>query len=130
MEILIGRSNSNFVIIKREEYFKMENKFNQLCVWPGTVLGDNTIENFEQFFKDEFDARVKYAEEVITNGSIERNEEGGRNDLLFFIHDEDVSKFAVKRLAYGIRWWEDVVSYNDGAYLYKQEVLDKYPVMW
>lgn len=108
----------------------MENKFNQLCVWPGTVLGDNTIENFEQFFKDEFDARVKYAEEVITNGSIERNEEGGRNDLLFFIHDEDVSKFAVKRLAYGIRWWEDVVSYNDGAYLYKQEVLDKYPVMW
>jgi len=53
-----------------------DNKFNQLCVWPGTVLGDSTVEDFTNFFKNEFDVRIKFAEEVITNVSIERNEEG------------------------------------------------------
>jgi len=106
------------------------NKYSQLCVWPGTVLGNNTVEDFINFFKNEFDVRIKFAEEVITNGSIERNEEGGRHDLFFFVHNEDVGKFAVKRLSYGIRWWEDVVKYNDNAYLYSQEILDKYPVNW
>lgn len=108
----------------------MENQFKQLCVWPGTMLGDNTVNDFEKFIKETFDVRVKFAEEVITNGSKERDEEGGRHDLFFFVHNEDISKFAVKRLAYGIRWWEDVVSYNDGAYLYSQEILDKYSVNW
>jgi hypothetical protein len=108
----------------------LENQFTQLCVWPGTTLGDNTEEDFITFMKNEFDVRAKFAEIVITNGSIERNEEGGRHDLFFFVHNEDVDKFAVKRLAIGIRWWEDVVKYNDGAYLYNQEVLDKYPVNW
>lgn len=104
--------------------------FKQLCVWPGTILGDSTVEEFVNFFKEHYNVRIKFAEEVITNGSIERNEKGGRNDILFYIHDEDIDKFAVKRLAVGIRWWEDVVSYNNEAYLYNQEILDKYPVKW
>jgi len=107
-----------------------DNQFNQLCVWPGTVLGNSTIEDLTNFFKNEFDVRIKFAEEVITNGNIERNEEGRRNDLFFYIHNEDIEKFAVKRLEVGIRWWEDVVKYNDDAYLYSQEILDKYPVNW
>jgi len=106
------------------------NKFNQLCVWQGTILGDSTVEDFEQFFKENFNTRVKFCEEVITNGSVERNEEGGRNDILFYVHDDDIPHFALKRLAIGIRWWEDVVSYNDNSYLYSQEVLDKYAVKW
>jgi hypothetical protein len=71
-----------------------------------------------------------FCEEVITNGSEERNEEGGRCDILFYIHDEDIRKFALPRLSLGIRWWEDVVKYNDGAYLYSEEILKKYPVTW
>jgi len=109
---------------------ELENKFNKLCVWQGTVLGDNSIKKFVQFFIDNFNARVKFCEEVKTNGSVERNEEGGRNDILFYIHDDDMSHFALKRLAYGIRWWEDVVSYNDNSYLYEQEILDKYALKW
>jgi len=107
-----------------------ENKFNQLCVLQGTILGENSIQDFEQFFIDNFNARVKFCEEVKTNGSIERNEEGGRNDILFYVHDDDIPNFALNRFAYGIRWWEDVVSYNDNSYLYSQEVLDKYEVKW
>lgn len=108
----------------------MENQFTQLCVWPGCVMGDNTPEDFEKYLLEEMDVRVKFAEEVTTNGSVERHEEGGRKDLLFFIHADDISKFAGRRLMMGIRWWEDVVSYNDGAYLYSEEILNKYPVTW
>lgn len=108
----------------------MDNEYKQLCVWQGVVLGDSSIQGFEDFFKTEMNVRIKFAEEVITNGNIAKDEEGGRHDLLFYIHNEDVSKFALKRLAYGIRWWEDVVSYNDGSYLYNQDILDKYPVNW
>jgi hypothetical protein len=109
----------------------MEN-FKQLCVWPGTIVGQDEIENFESWFKDEFGVRVKYAEEVTTNPNPGETLEqsGGRNDVLFFVHDEDVMGFAVQRLMMGIRWWEDVVSYNDNSYLYTQEILDKYPVTW
>ncbi|MDD4779210.1 MAG: hypothetical protein PHT02_01210 [Tissierellia bacterium] len=108
----------------------MDNNFKQLCVWQGFALGNHSIADFEEHMKNTFDVKIKFAEEVETNGSEARNEEGGRHDLLFYIHDEDISKFAVKRLAYGIRWWEDVVLYNDGAYLYNQEILDKYSVKW
>jgi hypothetical protein len=106
------------------------NNYVQLCVWHGTMLGNNTENDFVNFMKDEFGVRIKFCEEVITNGNIERNEEGGRHDLLFFVHSEDLQSFAMKRLEYGIRWWEDVVKYNDGAYLYSEEILNKYPVTW
>lgn len=82
----------------------MEDKFNQLCVWQGCFLGDNSIKEFEDFMKKELNVRIKFCEEMITNGSIERNEEGGRHDLLFYIHDDDIRYFTVARLSYGIRW--------------------------
>ncbi|MBY6842837.1 hypothetical protein [Clostridium botulinum] len=106
------------------------NKFNQLCVLQGVTLGDSQADEFVNFIKTELNTRVKFCEEVITQGNVERQEEGGRHDLLFYVHDDDISHFAIKRLSMGIRWWEDVVSYNDEVYLYSNEVLDKYPVMW
>ena len=109
----------------------MEN-FKQLCVWPGTRVGQEEIERFESFFKDELGVRIKYDEEVLTNPdpgeTLEQS--GDRNEVLFFIHDEDIAGFAVKRLQMGIRWWEDVVFYNDNSYLYSKEILDKYPCTW
>lgn len=108
----------------------MESSFNQLCVWPGTVMGDSSAEDFEQFFASEMGVRVKFEREVITNGSVERNEPGGRHDVLFYVHDDDIPKFAVPRLGMGIRWWEDVVVYNDGAYPYAPEILQQYPPRW
>ncbi|MBD5589116.1 hypothetical protein [Clostridium botulinum] len=106
------------------------NKFNQLCVLQGVTLGDNPIDEFINLMETELNTRAKFCEEVITQGSVERQEEGGRHDLLFYVHDDDISHFAIKRLSMGIRWWEDVVSYNDNSYLYSNEVLDKYPVKW
>lgn len=109
--------------------------FKQLCVWPATQLGDSTVEEFEQFFLDELNARVKFYKEVITLPDIDSNgntvpDTGGRNDLFFYVHADDVGHFALPRLKMGIRWWEDVVGYNDNAHLYTKEFLQTHPLLW
>ena len=108
-------------------------EYNQLCIWPGTVVGEDQIKDFEDHFK-EMGFRVKYETEVETKPDVEDGEvvddTGGRNDLFFYIHNDDVGKFAVPRLGMGIKWWEDVVSYNDNSHLYTKEILNKYAVEW
>lgn len=106
----------------------MEN-FNQLCVWEGTVVGADEVKTFEDWVQSEFGVRAKYSEEVLTLPTPGEEGTGGRNDLFFCIHDEDVSKFAIARLVYGIRWWEDVLG-NGNEDLYPQEILEKYPKTW
>ena len=112
----------------------MEN-FKQLCVWPGTELGDSKPNDLEKFFLDEMNVRVKYHTEVTTLPDIDENgipdfNTGGRNDLFFYVHDQDIANFAVPRLKMGIRWWEDVVGYNNNSHLYTPEFLDANPLTW
>ena len=104
----------------------MEN-FKQLCVMQGTTLEDSCVEEFEYFFTRE-GFRIKFAEEVETNEILEDGSR--RRDLLFYIHEDDVDKFALWKFNLGIRWWEDIVSYNDEVKNYKEETLKKYPVNW
>ena len=113
----------------------MENQFTQLCVWPATVIGQENVEEFESFFKDEFGVRVKYLTEVETLPDLDKNgnaepDTGGRNDAFFFVHSEDIDKFAVKRLQFGIRWWEDVIKYNNNSHMYTQDFLEANPATW
>jgi len=89
-------------------------KFNQVCIWPATVVGKEKIENFEEFMLQQFKTRVQYLEEIETSPDVDINGEvikgtGNRNDVFFSVHDEDIGKFAIARLAYGIRWIEDVL---------------------
>lgn len=107
--------------------------FEQVCIWPGTiVVGENNpserIADFENWVQEQFGVRAKYLEEVKTNP--DETGPGGRNDIFFVVHSEDIPKFAIPRLRLGIRWYEDVVSYNGHSNLYPQEILDKYPIRW
>ena len=106
-------------------------KYNQLCVWPATLLDDSGVKGFTKFLKDAFGARFKFSQEVKTLPDMEGGkvvpDTGGRNDLFFYVHDDDIGKFALARLDYGIRWWDDVLS-NGGGKLYPKEILDQYPV--
>jgi hypothetical protein len=109
--------------------------YTQLCVWPGTMLGEYSIQEFEQYFLDEMGVRVKYHTEAKTLPDLDENnspipDTGGRNDLFFYVHDGDANKFAVPRLRMGIRWWEDVVKYNDNGHLYTEEFLEAHPTTW
>jgi hypothetical protein len=112
----------------------MEN-YKQLCVWPGTVLGDSTPADLEKFFLEELNTRVKYHTEVKTLPDLDESgnsvpETGGRTDLFFYVHSEDIGHFAVPRLGMGIRWWEDVVGYNNNKHLYTEEFLNAHPLTW
>jgi cold shock CspA family protein len=111
------------------------NNFTQLCVWQGVVLDGFTIQEFENWMFDNFTTRIKYETEIKTLPDLDEkgnhiSETGGRNDVFFFVHAEDISRFAVPRLQAGIRWWEDVVKYNNGSHLYPKEILDKYELTW
>lgn len=95
-----------------------------LCVWQGTVVGKDSVQEFEKWFKEEFDVEAKYLEEVQTlagNGG-----EGGRNDVFFEVDsdNQNFSKFCLSRLQYGIRWFDDVM--NSDKKLYKKDILKKY----
>ena len=105
----------------------MKGKFNQLCVWPGTIVGKDEIAALEAFFKDEMGVTIKYETEVKTLP--DETGPGGRNDLFFYIHDDDIGKFAVPRLSMGVRWWEDVLGNGNGI-LYDEDVLKAYPATW
>jgi hypothetical protein len=83
----------------------------QLCVWTGTIIGPENIAEFENWLTEEFGVTGEYAGEFETLPDLKSGEPvpgtGGRNDALFWIAAEDVPKFAVPRLSFGIRWWDD-----------------------
>jgi len=106
----------------------MEN-LDQLCVWEGTIVGEENIRDFEEFFQNEMDCLVYYVEEVKTLPTPGEPDTGGRNDVFFYVHHKDVSKFAIPRLRLGIRWWEDVLGNGNGV-LYPESILEKYPAAW
>ena len=107
---------------------KNKSKFSQVCVWPGTVVGAEKVKDFEQFIKKEFGVRVKYIEEILTSPDVRNGfpveGTGGRNDLFFKVHSDDIMKFAIPRLQVGIRWVEDVLDNEGGMSLYPERVVN------
>lgn len=104
--------------------------FQQVCVWPGTILEKDQVGEFEQWVADEFGTRVKYLETVVTGPDLDENGKpvlgtGGRHDLMFAVHSEDVGKFAVPRLKAGMRWLEDIYL-NGHGHIYPDRVKEQY----
>jgi hypothetical protein len=100
--------------------------FEQVCIWPGIILEPGQRTAFSELMLDLFDVRVQFLEEVETlpdrfpNGLYD-TETGGRNDIVFAVHNDDVGKFAVPRLKAGIRWVEDALgSWNHSSHLYPE----------
>jgi len=125
------------IYIQQRGITMQEKDYTQLVVWPATMLGDASAEDFEKFIKETFSCRAKFCEEVITLPDVVNGlfveDTGGRHDLLFYVHNDDLGKFAVPRLAYGIRWWEDVLDNmvnSTDAPIYSTDILKKYPYGW
>jgi len=113
----------------RTKNVKLRKGFSQVCCWPGILLVNSmtfktkkeAVRLFENAMKKTMGTRVQYLEEIITNPG--QGGEGGRNDLFFAVHHVDVSRFAVPRLAMGIRWIEDAIAeVNGGCDLYPERV--------
>ena len=75
--------------------------FTQVVVWPSFAVG-KFVQQFNEFIKFIADgSMVQYITEIVSpfaNG-VDIPCTGGRNDLLFAIHEDDIIKFAVKRKA-------------------------------
>ncbi len=97
-----------------EENIQRKENFNQVCVWPGTLVGDNVSE-FENYLKTDMKTRVQYLEEIETSPDTDNDghpveNTGGRNDLFFAVHNEDIQRFAIPSKMIGVRWIEDVLA--------------------
>lgn len=109
-----------------DENVKLQEGFSQVCVWRDVVLGGDTVENFVAWFMATFNTRIQFLEEIKTNPDVDELGKpipgtGGRNDIFFAVHNDDIGKFAVPRLSYGISWIEDLYL-NGYAYLYPERV--------
>lgn len=106
---------------------KLNPSFKQVCVWQGTTCGADFVTGFEGWFQEQFGARVQYLEEIETAPDYKNgfpvDGTGGRNDVFFAVHDDDVLKFAVPRLQYGIRWLEDIYGNGHGD-LYPERIAE------
>ena len=99
--------------LSNNENIGRPDEYKQVCVWPGIIIADNQIENFENFFSKE-GFRVQFLESIQTKPDRDESgddlrESGGRIDAIFAVHNDDVMKFAIPRLQMGIRWIEDVL---------------------
>jgi len=105
------------------ENVALQSGFSQVCVWPATVVGGKKKQaEFVKWIESNFDGvRVQYLEEIKTLR--DDTGPGGRNDLLFAVHQDDVAKFAIPRLQYGIRWIEDVYG-NKQGHLYDARIAE------
>ena len=91
-----------------------------LAVWPAVVVQQDDLSDVQDFFSGmgckhpiipigvvytlpDYGDRLVHPEE----GDIPT---GGRPDFTFYFHNADIPLIAVRRLQYGIRWWEDVIA--------------------
>ena len=100
-------------------------KFNQVCIMQGTIFAENENE-FIDFFKNQFGVRIKLIGQFDTTMHYENGEV--QKDLAFYVHDEDIKKFAISRFEMGVRWLEDVMSNN--PYLYPNHREIKKLICW
>lgn len=102
--------------------------FTQVVVWPGTIVGADRVDEFEAWLLSDLNVRGQYLEEILTNPDKsdfgnDVPDTGGRNDVFFTVHADDIPKFSHARFAYGMRWLEDVINpQNKGSHLYPARV--------
>lgn len=105
---------------------QLPENFKQVCVWPGTILNDDQIEDFVKFFKDDFNTRVVFLETLVTGPDKDEagntiQDTGGRHDVIFAVHNDDVMSFAIPRFSIGVKWIEDFID-NGGLQLHPARI--------
>ena len=98
------------------------NDYVQKVVWIGTVLGDASTDDFEKFFLKELGFHVKYDGEFKMVGG----HYDGLNCIVFNLHNDDVSKFAMFRITTDdMKWLEDFFD-NEGVNNFPEEFHENY----
>ena len=102
-----------------------------LTVWPGTSVKEEDREALMTFFADEFNITPTIVGCVSTlpdrdSQGLVVHGTGGRHDLFFFVNMADVPLFAIRRLKFGMRWWDDIY-FNQGQGIYPEAFQSAFP---
>jgi len=99
-----------------------------LTFWSGTLVNEGQEKEVKEFFKSEFKIEITPVGCVHTlpDEGETLAESGGRCDFFFYVNLKDIPSFAIARLEYGMRWWEDVY-FNKGENIYPRNFLLAYP---
>jgi hypothetical protein len=101
-----------------------ETPFRILAVWPATIV--EKADDVEDYFMEQFDTRIKRV------GCVKVAADTGRDyDFFFYVHDDDVMKFAMQRMMVKdpgmfCRWWEDIY-FNKQEHEFPAEFCRCYP---
>jgi len=114
--------------VERKEHFK------QVCIIHGLdIIDENNVdcsEDFVKFMLDKVGVRIQFLEQIATFPDIDKNGEqvegtGGRHDIFFAVHNDDVGKFTLPRFQLKARWIEDVLAEcNYHSPIYPKRVFD------
>ena len=78
--------------------------FKQNVVWIGTVLGDASINDFEEYFLNELRYHIRYVDEF----KMESGYYQGLNCIIFSVCSNELPKFTLFRLTTtDMKWLED-----------------------
>ena len=97
---------------------ELKDDYQQVVVCPGG-LGNDSPSDFERWVKEVFNVDSQFLL-VHDAGS----PDSPSREILFAITLKNMSSFAIRRLAYGMRWFED--AYNNDPKRYTQEFKDKF----
>jgi hypothetical protein len=104
----------------KQENVPIKLGYGTVCVIEGLVVGPENVEAFVQNIRHKTGARIQYLEEVVTRPSLENRRvvkgTGGRNDVFFAVHDDDVKDFVTARFSIGARWADDVIGNQRHSY--------------
>jgi len=111
--------------MKMSKEIELKQDHDQVCVWLATVIQNAkdpmSVEDFEDYMLVELDYRVQYMFEYKTLP--DNSGEGGRNDVVFALHNDDVNRMMGDRL---IRFGGDIKWYNDYKNNYGKQIPSKY----
>ena len=104
--------------------------YTQMLVWPGTTFTYGDLASFQEMLQEAFGVSMpaRVVGTVETRPTPGEPGTGGRVDLCFVLHDDDVAKLVLTRMQFGIKWLEDV--HSNSAWLYPSWFWDKYPPQW
>lgn len=112
------------------ENVKLQEGYEQVCVFHGMIIkSDKDIKDLTDFMKNEFNVRIQYLECIETGPDIKREkpvaETGGRHDVFFAVHKEDLGRFIIPKIQVEARWIEDVLAKgNYSSPIYPKRVFD------
>jgi len=101
----------------------------QKCVIQGLLIKPDEAKGFEKWFEDEWGYRIEYVTQYKTLPDTENGYDvegtGGRSDIIFYLHKDDVLKMVVERIRVfkgDIKWWED--HFDNNHNIIPEEILN------